>query len=86
MNAQLDLFAAPPPQGMVYPTSPHWNTPKAPNAVALMWHGLHLHRTAWYCYDARDQVWRCLDPFDQYGINDQQHTPPRVDQHGRLAL
>ena len=38
----------------------------------------------WFRFDARDCIWRCIDPFHQTGINRLPDQPPAVDQHGRL--
>ena len=38
----------------------------------------------WFRFDARDSIWRCLDPFNQKGINETPHQPPSLDRHGRL--
>jgi len=39
----------------------------------------------WYWYDARpgQRIWTCIDPFDQFGINDSAE-PPRINADGRL--
>lgn len=56
----------------------------------LRWlaHDYRDHRKGgrWFCWDARDTVWRCLDPFDAQGINGLPDTPPAVDSFGRLVL
>jgi hypothetical protein len=44
----------------------------------------HRKGGKWFRYDARDSIWRCLDPFNQTGINRVPDQPPPVDQHGRL--
>lgn len=65
--------------------SPQWTVKGPPKHgdVAQMWHGLHPDRHAWYWFDSRETVWRCIDPFDQMEINNSD-TPPRVDDWGHL--
>ncbi len=40
----------------------------------------------WYWYDARPdhRIWTCIDPFDQFGINDRDE-PPAINDYGRLV-
>lgn len=44
----------------------------------------HSKGGKWFRYDARDSIWRCLDPFNQTEINWKPDEPPAVDGHGRL--
>ena len=44
----------------------------------------HRKGGKWFRYDARDSIWRCIDPFNQTGINRLPDQPPKVDRHGRL--
>jgi hypothetical protein len=44
----------------------------------------HRKGGKWFRYDARDSIWRCLDPFHQAGINKFPDQPPMLDLHGRL--
>ena len=86
MTAQLDLFAprAPAPRDYSRLFTPP--RPYRQGDVARLWHGMHVltERTAWYFWDAANKVWTCIDPFDQYGINDRDE-PPVVNEYGRLA-
>lgn len=38
----------------------------------------------WYRYNDSERIWRCLDPYDQYGINTVTDLPPAVNEYGRL--
>lgn len=81
---QFDLFAPSAPREA---DSSLIQTPPRPyrhGDVARLRHGLHLHRMAWYYWDASEPVWRCIDPFDTYGIN-YRDEPPVVNDCGRLV-
>ena len=79
------------------PTPPIWRNgaalplkPWVPSEQGdLQWMALDYrnHRLGgrWYCYDARDSIWVCIDPHNQFGINQTKDAPPAVDQFGRLA-
>ena len=40
----------------------------------------------WFRFDQGETIWRCLDPFNQTGINSAGDTPPPVDRYGRLPM
>lgn len=84
----LDMMVLPPPpiwrNGVALPFKP-W-VPSEQGDLQWMARDYRDHRLGgrWYCYDGRDRIWVCIDPYDQFGINGNQSKPPAVNQYGRL--
>jgi hypothetical protein len=84
----LDLMQPPTPpiwrNGAPLPLKP-WR-PSEQGDLQWFAHDYRDHRRGgrWYCYNARESIWVCIDPYDQNRINRDKDVPPTVNEFGRV--